>query len=709
MRWAPWRKEPGKTPRGSDAAKGKAAKAKQRPQAPGDEFLRSVETVVRRRGFDAAEQLIGLRMGRLWARLSMLAEPTDPERAIGYGERSLGAVNAWLAWVRLQRPTRGDGVERPMPVDGPVDDLAAFLRDLPLPVDDQPKPALPEPDDRLLHSLGPTMVRKGLDEAERLVVINEAKAWNSLSKLAQKRDMDLAVEYAQRAYDLDPRMAFARRLQQLLFRSGQIIESERLLRSTLESNDEAATPQDIQQLMMIQGWKSLFLRGFPLPDKAATPAYVSIPDTSLYCLHNSLPYSSAGYAMRSHGLLRALQSAGISVVAGTRYGYPWDLPENRRQTPRPDFPLEDVIEDVRYRRSSTLIAGRGQVPMDRYIQLSAEEFEAVARDERPSVIHAASNFLVGLAAIAAGRRVGIPVIYEVRGLWEVTHASRHAEWEETEFYQAYVQLEAQAAREADRVIAITHALKDELVRRGVPGDHIEIVPNCVDATRFTPEPRDRALEQELGLAGKRVVGYIGSFTDYEGLDHLLYALSFLVDEGVDNVHLLLVGDGLSFAKLQALVTELELEEYVTLTGRISFDEVHRYYSLIDIAPFPRKPLAVTEMVSPLKPFEAMAMEKAVLVSSVAALSEIVEDGATGLIFEKGNIDSLAAAIKRMVADPELCTRLGRNAREWVIEHRSWDRAGEKVAGIYRELTEAKHDTSLRPLAAIVPGREGMDE
>lgn len=697
MSWFPWRK--GSTDASPTGRSGHPS-SKPKPTPPGEEFIKSLRVIARNRGFEAAEQMIYARDGRLWDKLSTLAEPTDPARAAAYAERYAVSLDRWMSWLKLRL---GDPERHELTIaESDTDDVETFLNALPTAGDLAPKMSLSIPrEERLLAAINKVFKEEGLEEGEQFIQTHQARAWNELSKVAERRNPTQTVEYARRAYACDSRPTFARRLQRTLFRNGDILESERLLRSTLDASD-AATPNDLQQLAMIQGWKTLLLHGLPLPERRPAREIDSIPDKALYCLHNSLPQSSAGYAMRSHGLLRSLETAGISVVACTRYGYPWDLPENRRVNPRPEFPLEDVIENVRYRRSRTLIAGRGQIPVDSYIQACAEEVEAISREERPSVIHAASNFLVGLAAIAAGRRLGLPVVYEVRGLWEVTHASRDPSWTDTEFYRAYVRMETQAAVEADRVIAITDALKDELIRRGVPAERIDVVRNSVDADRFLPEPKDRELEQQLGLESKRVVGYVGSVTDYEGLDHLLYAIGALVDEGIDDLHLLIVGDGSGFPKLQSLVLELELEDRVTLTGRVPFDEVHRYYSLIDVAPFPRKPLPVTEMVSPLKPFEAMAMEKAVLVSSVAALVEIVEDGTTGLIFEKGNVDSLVPALRRLVTDPELCSRLGKNARAWVVRHRSWEHAGSAVAEIYRELAE---DTVLKAGPDATVGRE----
>lgn len=660
---------------------------KQRPAGLDDRFLQGLAKVASSKGFDAAEQMIEARVTALWDRMSQLAEITDPARALDYAERRSASASRWTS----RHPDATGGASGDESLDTTSMDAWILDSNSDQPSSDGPATSEVDQDDPLLQAIEAKVAADGLDAAEPLIMASQARAWLTLSKLAQPVDPIRALDYTQRTYTFDPTPPIERRLHQLLFRRGDIVVPERLFRSSLEATGGAKTRYEVERLAMLQSWKTLLVNGFPMPERRSTPAIEPIPDTSLYFLHNSLPQASAGYATRSHGLIRALQTAGISVLPYTRYGFPWDLKENRRSHPRPDFPLEEVVGDVTYRRLRTLAAGRGQIPVDRYMQACADELEAVARVERPSVIHAASNFSTGLAAVSAARQLGLPVIYEVRGLWEVTYVSRDPAWGESELFQTYVRLETQAATEADCVITITSALKEELIRRGVPADRITIVPNSVDAGAFTPEPRDRELEQQFGLEGKRVVGYIGTFTHYEGLDDLLYAVSYLIDQGVDDLHLLLVGDGAAFPELQELVRELELQENVTLTGRVPFSDVHRYYSLIDIAPFPRKPLPVTEMVSPLKPFEAMAMEKAVLVSSVAALAEIVDDGTTGLIFEKGNLDSLAAALRRLATDPQLCTQLGKNARQWVISNRSWERAGATVAGIHRELARESRE------------------
>jgi PEP-CTERM/exosortase A-associated glycosyltransferase len=544
---------------------------------------------------------------------------------------------------------------------------------------------------------------QGFEAAEGVIRSHEAGLWDYLARVSEPIDRARALEYAERAISLDPQPSSVRRYLRLSTALGVIRPPQRILDLALGFDEDAEAPGSFhRQLEWLRVWRGFLEDGYPLPAKRAEPAFRPLPNTVLSCLHNSLPHDSSGYATRSHGILQSLRAAGMNVRAYTRFGYPWDSARRKKIVPMPDFADQDEVDGITYHRLRTLDTGWGQVSLDRYLEAYTDELERVIQRERPGIIHAASNFMVGLPSVAAARRLGLPVIYEVRGMWEVTRASRETGWKNTEHYDAYVRLETEAANGADAVITLTEALKAELVERGVPAAKITVVPNSVDPGLFTATPRDRDLERALGFAGKRVVGYIGSFTGYEGLDDLLHAASVVLDRGVD-LRVLLVGDGAEMPRLRELVAELELGEQVVLTGRVPFADVQRYYSLIDIAAFPRKPLPVTEMVSPMKPFEAMATEKAILVSSVGALAEIVEDGKTGMIFQKGDIDSLADVLERMVRDPDLCRRLGENARAWVEANRSWERAAATIVALYRAvgLVETPSEQAAAGSAAAV--------
>jgi glycosyltransferase involved in cell wall biosynthesis len=246
--------------------------------------------------------------------------------------------------------------------------------------------------------------------------------------------------------------------------------------------------------------------------------------------------------------------------------------------------------------------------------------------------------------------------------------------------------EALTARHADHVITITSAMKEELMSRGVPEERISIVYNSSDPQRFIPRPRNQQLAAQLGIPENvPVIGYVGSFVDYEGLDDLLTACARLKTIGLD-FRLLLVGDGAVFEDLKRQMEESSLADKTIMTGRVPHELVEEYYSLVDIAPFPRKPWQICELVSPLKPYEAMALEKAVVVSSTRALTEIVNHEINGLIFAKGDVTDLQAQLERLLHDEALRVFLGKTARQWIEQERSWDVGGATTVDVYNKVS-----------------------
>lgn len=422
--------------------------------------------------------------------------------------------------------------------------------------------------------------------------------------------------------------------------------------------------------------------GFPFPDQASAPAYEPVRNRVFYLLHNSLPHNSAGYATRTHGLLRALNESGWDVDGVTRLGYPYDMPGKEQLT---DVPLRDEIDGVDYLRLLQGHEVEKKNPLYFYVQRYRAALQDFAKQERPAIIHAASNHWNGLTAVAAARELGLPSIYEVRGLWEVTRGSRNPEWAESNMFKYIARMEADAARGATKVFTITNALRDEMIARGVDGEKITVLPNGVDSSRFTPIERDEALAHDLGVQGKTVIGYVGSILDYEGLELLIDAAAALSAERSD-FHVLFVGDGAELERFSDRVREENLEDVITFTGRVPHEDVERYYSLVDIAPFPRLPLPVCEMVSPLKPFEAMAMGKAVIASDVAALAEIVTPGVNGFLHAKGDAHALRIELVRLLDDPQLRARIGEQARQWVVQNRDWTQIARTVEETYAELT-----------------------
>lgn len=422
-------------------------------------------------------------------------------------------------------------------------------------------------------------------------------------------------------------------------------------------------------------------KGFPFPHLRSDAAYEAVPDRVFYQLHNSLPYHSAGYSTRTHGLLTGLRAQGWDVHGVTRLGYPYDMPKMGELGP---IEAVDVVDGVPYHRLSTTPGIEKKSPITEYVRRYVNALEAEAKRERPAILHAASNHWNGLATVSTANRLGIPSIYEVRGLWEVTRGSRDPEWAKGGMYRFMARMEADAAAEATHVLAITQALKDELIRRGVDGDKITVVPNAVDTDRFVPQVRDLELEEQLGFQGKTVIGYIGSVLDYEGLGLLIDAAEKMRATRQDFV-VMIVGDGAELEKFQTEVENRDLGAVVKFLGRVPHSHVERYYSLVDIAPFPRLPLPVCEMVSPLKPFEALAMGKAVVASDVAALAEIIDDGRIGLLHRKGDADDLRSKLEVLIDDPDLGATLSAQGRQWVVENRQWAHTAATISSVYAGL------------------------
>ncbi|GHC97434.1 hypothetical protein GCM10019060_28200 [Novosphingobium pokkalii] len=426
-----------------------------------------------------------------------------------------------------------------------------------------------------------------------------------------------------------------------------------------------------------------------------------VPGRVCYMLHNSLPYATGGYATRTHGLASGLIAAGIDLMAMTRPGFPHDAVAELAET---DVPEAEVIDGVPYLR--TPAPARTNMRYVHYVPAAARALEQRYRALRPALVMAASNHLVALPALIAARRLGIPFAYEVRGFWEVTKMSREESYRETPAYQVQERLEAAIAQAADQVFTLTGPMAEELVARGVTRESIALLPNSCDPARFAPRPRDAQRAQALGIPGDvPVIGYVGTFVDYEGLDDLAIACARLKAQRRE-FRLLLVGSENTSGTERGPITEAiaaiaeagGFADWLIMPGRVPHDEVESWYSLIDICPFPRKPWPVCEMVSPMKPLEALAMEKAVVVSDVRALAEMIADGQTGLAFAKGDAGSLAQTLARLIDEPGLRARLGRQGRAWVRDARTWRGAGETAARLLHPWL-AQDDPLLVPEAA----------
>ena len=508
-------------------------------------------------------------------------------------------------------------------------------------------------------------------------LIKESKA---LSEQGRHAD---ACEVAFRALELSRSEATLRALFWAQQNGGWVEDAFQTVRELQQYLGEKPSLMQKERMDIIRSQPSfqLNLKSL-LPTKAAGTAYEPLKGRLAYVLHNSLPFSSGGYATRAQGLAKGLVAQGYEVVAFTRPGYPLDV--NNALDPD-SVPEVQSIDGVTYVR--TFEPSRKRLKMQEFIPIATDMMAAHFMQYKPEVVVAASNYICAMPALFAARRLGLPFVYEVRGFWEITRLSREPEFINHAAYKIQELMEAFVCNEADKVLTLTEAMKVELIRRGVAGDKIEIVPNACEPELFEPRPRDEALAARFGIpANVAVIGYVGTFVDYEGLDDLAKACGLLRRQGRE-FRLLLVGNenvsGAERGPISQAVLDVAAEhnfvDWLIMPGRVPHEDVAAYYSLIDIAPFPRKPWPVCEMVSPMKPLEAMAMEKTVVVSSVSALAEMAGYGEFGVIFEKGCTVSLAEALAKILANPSLRQELGGAGRKHVLAERTWLRSSQRFA------------------------------
>jgi PEP-CTERM/exosortase A-associated glycosyltransferase len=310
----------------------------------------------------------------------------------------------------------------------------------------------------------------------------------------------------------------------------------------------------------------------------------------------------------------------------------------------------------------------------------------VAAETRPDLIHAHSPCLTALAALPVARRLGVPLVYEMRASWEDA-AVDHGTCREGDLrYRLTRALETRALLRADAVTTICEGLREEIASRGVPPGNITVIPNAVDIEEFPyARPADPALAGELGLAGRPVIGFIGSFYRYEGLHVLLEAMPRLVAARPD-LRLLLVGGGYEEEALKRQARDLGLGDAVLFTGRVPHDRVVRYYSLCDAMVYPRLDMRLTRIVTPLKPLEAMAQGRLVAASDIGGHREMIRDGSTGVLFRAGDPAALASSVAALLAAPDRWPALREAARRYVEEERTWARSVGRYLPLYERLT-----------------------
>jgi PEP-CTERM/exosortase A-associated glycosyltransferase len=397
----------------------------------------------------------------------------------------------------------------------------------------------------------------------------------------------------------------------------------------------------------------------------------------LHVLDHSLPAHS-GYTFRTRALMKAQVAKGWEVAGVTGVRHP--------EAGHAKGDGGETVDGLTFYRTPPIAPARAPIREWREIGALAKRVEALAREWKPDVLHAHSPVLDGLAALRVGKKLGIPVIYEIRAFWEDASVGNGTGREGSLRYWLTKQLETHAAKSADAVAVICDGLRGDLIARGIDPAKITVSPNGVDLELFgDPTPRDDALADILGLAADdAVIGYIGSFYDYEGIDDLIAAMPALV-AAQPNARLLLVGGGPMEAALKAQAAASPAAAHIHFVGRVPHSQVERYYSLIDILAYPRKRMRLTDLVTPLKPLEAMAQGKLVAASDVGGHRELIEDGATGTLFAPDDPVAIAVALANLLQNREIWPERRRTARIFVESHRNWSSNILRYEPVYQRL------------------------
>ena len=404
----------------------------------------------------------------------------------------------------------------------------------------------------------------------------------------------------------------------------------------------------------------------------ATP--VEQPLRILHVLDHSLPLHS-GYTFRTLAILAEQRKLGWETfqLTGPKQGA--------------CVQAEESYGDWAFHRTAAATGLAARLPLVRHralMNVLRTRIAELADTVRPDIIHAHSPVLDALPAIDVGRARGIPVVYEVRAFWEDAAADLGTAREWGPRYRLTRAAETRALARADAVTTICDGLRRDMLQRGIGADRITVIPNAVDVGRFQfRAPPDASLLAEYALNPGATLGFAGSFYAYEGLDLLLRAMPQVLHVA-PQTKLLLLGGGPREASLKALATELRLDDQVHFVGRVPHAEMGRYYSVMDIIVYPRVSRRLTELVTPLKPLEAMAMGKLVAASDVGGHRELIRDEYNGFLFPAGSPEAVARCLVTLLEQPGGLDPVIANARAYVERERTWQASAARYRDVYAD-------------------------
>ncbi|MDC1419668.1 glycosyltransferase [Euryarchaeota archaeon] len=487
-------------------------------------------------------------------------------------------------------------------------------------------------------------------------------------------DLDLGLELLENAKDKGNANDWLYRNEAILFeRKGDYTSAIRALEDI-----ENLTTKKLKERMI--KWQYWIENGFEYDEtEVSTFDYVPEKPLVMYNVHSSLPYVISGYTIRTKYLVQSLiKNWKNDVKINVRWGFPSD---------RKDLDITDKVN--RYQ----LVNGVGHIftpdyqgfndkDQERYVQLSANEIIKNAIEYQPTILHSASDYTIGFATSIAAKKLKIPFVYEMRGLWALSRSANDKKFQSSRKYNLMMSMEKHTALNADEVIVISNQLKKLVIGWGVEKDRIHVLPNCVDLENLEPVELNTKLKQQYCEESTLVLGFIGSIVKYEGLELLIEAISDLVSTEEIKVNVLIIGEGKEKSNLQKKVKEKGLEDIILFLGQIPHDEIKNYYSIIDGIIIPRTKKEVCQIIPSLKPLEAMCMEKLVICSDVEPNKDLIINEENGFLFKSEDNRSLSKLILDFYKNKSKFKEIGKKSRNWVASNRNWNIENKVLIKIY---------------------------
>ncbi|SPF38004.1 Glycosyl transferase group 1 [Syntrophobacter sp. SbD1] len=293
------------------------------------------------------------------------------------------------------------------------------------------------------------------------------------------------------------------------------------------------------------------------------------------------------------------------------------------------------------------------------------------------VISTSPQFFCGMAGLWVSLLKGRPWMLEIRDLWPESIIAVGA-IRNRHVIKALEAVEMFLYRRADQIVTVTRSFRNHVESRGIAPERISVLTNGADLSQYQPLCRENGFRTKLDLQGKFVASYIGTHGMAHGLDTVLAAADRL--RPLENIVFLLVGGGAERERLLARRDAMGLDNVVMLPQQPK-DQMPGILAASDACMVLLKKRDLFKTVIPSKIFEAMAMERPIILGVEGESKEIIEEGNCGVCIEPENEQDLAESVVRLSRDPDLGNQLGINGARFVRER--FDR--DALAKRYLEL------------------------